>query len=148
MRAALALLVLAFPATGSAYINQVDGTIVPQSTRMQACLDRPGTGETMPGAVDAVVDAAVLPEAFRPVEMPAGSGRYPVTFQAIGEGAGYRNNYGWFWIGDDVTATANLRTIFDCRGGPSCACPCDPTTMRTSDGSSLAHTRTIDFSTQ
>ncbi|MEZ4252396.1 MAG: hypothetical protein R3B99_29650 [Polyangiales bacterium] len=73
-----------------AYINQVDGTVVvPETSRMQQCLDRSGTGETTAGALNAVEDARVLPESFRPV--PNGSGSYDVTFVDIGEGAGFRN---------------------------------------------------------
>jgi len=98
--------------TAHAYISQVDGTVVPESGRMQACLDRAGTGETMAGALDAVEDARVLPEAYRPV--PNASGSYDVTFVDIGEGAGFRNSFGWFWLGDDVSNPANLRTIFGC----------------------------------
>ncbi|MBX3273028.1 MAG: exo-alpha-sialidase [Sandaracinaceae bacterium] len=121
---------------GLAYINQVDGTVLPVTNRLQACLDRPVTGESAPGAVDAIADAAILPEAFRPVRDPA-SGRYRVTFIDIGEGAGFRNSFGWFWIGEDVTNPANLRTVFGCRTYGTCDCPCD--TIRT---------RTIDFDTQ
>ena len=35
------------------------------------------------GAIDARLEAQTIPEAYRPVEKPAGSGRYPVTFQVI-----------------------------------------------------------------
>ena len=128
----------------NAFISQVDGTLVPQLTRMQQCLDRPVTGEAMAGAVSATADAAVLPEAYRPVENPPGSGTYPVTFRAIGEGAGYRNSFGWFWTDQDPAIAANLRTVFDCRTGPSCACPCDPNTMRPA----MAWLRTINFESQ
>ncbi|MGF1466758.1 MAG: MopE-related protein [Sandaracinaceae bacterium] len=132
---ALALAVLAClgtPERGRAYINQVDGTVLPVTGRLQSCLDRPGTGETMVGAVDALADAAVLPEAFRPVLDPV-SGRYRVTFTDIGEGAGFRNSFGWFFTGDDVTDTANLRTIFGCRTYGTCDCPCATTRTVTID---------------
>ncbi|MCA9609062.1 MAG: DUF4114 domain-containing protein, partial [Myxococcales bacterium] len=122
--------------SGLAYINQTDGTVLPVSTRLQECLDRPGTGETTPGAVDAIADASVLPEAFRPV-LDAGSGHYRVTFVDIGEGAGFRNSFGWFWIGDDITNPANLHTVFGCRTYDTCNCPCATT-----------RTRSIDFDTQ
>ncbi|MDW8361883.1 MAG: MopE-related protein [Myxococcales bacterium] len=131
------------PASTRAYVSQADGVLVPQTGRMQACLDRPGTGETMAGAVSALADAAVSPEAFRPVENPRGSGRYPVTFQVIGEGAGYRNSFGWFWIDEDPTVVANLRTVFDCRPGSSCSCPCNPDGL----GRPMSSTVTIDFAT-
>ena len=55
------------PSHARAYINQADGVVVPLTTRLQQCLDRPGTGETMVGALDAIADASVLPEAYRPV---------------------------------------------------------------------------------
>ncbi|HJL39135.1 MAG TPA: DUF4114 domain-containing protein, partial [Polyangiaceae bacterium LLY-WYZ-15_(1-7)] len=132
--AAMALALLGGDAR--AYINQVDGTVVPELDRLQQCLDRPGSGEGVAGAVDAIADAAVLPEAFRPVRDP-GTGRYDVTFLDIGEGAGFRNSFGWFWIGEDITDPDNLHTVFGCRTYSICECPCD--TIRT---------RTIDFATQ
>jgi hypothetical protein len=128
-----AALVVLTPADGLAYINQADGTVVPVSTRLQQCLD---LSEGSALAVDAVADAAILPEAFRPV-FDAVSGRYRVTFTDIGEGAGFRNSFGWFWIGEDVTNPANLRTIFGCRTYATCDCPCATT-----------RTITIDFDTQ
>ncbi|MCB9598500.1 MAG: DUF4114 domain-containing protein [Sandaracinaceae bacterium] len=121
---------------GLAYINQVDGTVLPVTGRLQACLDRPVSGESTPGAVDAIADAAVLPEAFRPI-LDAASGHYRVTFLDIGEGAGFRNSYGWFWIGEDVTVASNLHTVFGCRTYATCDCPCSTT-----------RTRSIDFDTQ
>ena len=54
----------------------------------------------------------------------------------IGEGAGFRNSFGWFWIGEDITDPDNLHTVFGCRTYSICECPCD--TIRT---------RTIDFAT-
>jgi len=117
---------------GSAYINQVDGTVLPETGRMQACLDRPGTGEATPGAVDAIADAAVLPEAYRPV-LDSASGRYRVTFVDIGEGAGFPNSFGYFWIGEDITDPANLHTIFGCRTYGTCDCPCSTTRTRSID---------------
>ena len=119
-----------------AYIDQADGTVVPQTTRLQQCLDLPATAETMVGAVDAIANAAVLPEAYRPV-LDVPSGHYRVSFIDIGEGAGYHNSFGWFWVGTDITNTANLHTIFGCRTYPTCDCPCLTT-----------RTVTIDFDTQ
>ncbi len=133
--------------TARAYVTQVDGTVLPQTGRMQACFDDPAYGEAMAGALDAVLDAAVRPEAFRPVEDPPGSGSYPVTFEAIAEGGGYRNVFGWFWVDEDPSVPANLHMVFDCRPGGYCGCPCDPTTMRDSDGSTTSWRRTIDFAT-
>jgi len=127
-----------------AFISQVDGTPLPQTNRIQQCLDRAGTGEGGSTIVDARADGATQPEAYRPVENPPGSGQYPVTFRAIGEGAGYRNNFGWLWTDVDHTNPANLNQIFDCRpGSAQCACPCDPETMRPGG----AWQRTIDFAT-
>ena len=82
------------------------------------------------------------------MERPAGSGRYPVTFRMIGEGAGFRNIFGYYWVDEDVTNPANLHMIFDCRPNTgACNCPCDPTSMRSSNGSPTSWNRTIDFST-
>jgi len=143
----LALVLL--PQGAQAYISQVDGTVVPQTGRMQACLDRSGTGESAVGAVDAIEDAAILPEAFRPVEDPPGSGNYPVTFRMIGEGAGFRNVFGYFWADEDVTDPDNLHMVFDCRvSSGACDCPCDPTSMRDTDGSPTSWERTLDFSAE
>ncbi len=129
---ALSLTALSLTSSPSrAYINQVDGTVVPQTGRMQACLDRPGTGETTPGAVDAIADAEVLPEVYRPVRNA--SGNYRVVFNDIGEGAGFRNSFGWFWVGEDVTDPNNLHTIFGCRTYGSCGCPCATTRTITID---------------
>ncbi len=134
-------------AVAYAYVTQVDGTVLPQTGAMQACFDDPAYGEAMAGALDAVTDAAIRPEAFRPVEDPPGSGRYPVTFEAIAEGAGYRNVFGWYWVDEDPGDPANLHMVFDCRPGGYCGCPCDPTTMRSSDGSPTSWRRTLDFAT-
>ncbi len=145
MRTAASLLValsIALVASDAhAYIDQADGTVIPQTGNLQACLNLPATGETMVGAVDAVRDAQVLPEAYRPV-LDVPSGHYRVTFRDIAEGAGYHNTFGWFWVGTDVTNTANLHTIFGCRptAGSGCACPCtDMTQIRSV---------TVDFDTQ
>ena len=131
---ALAVL-LALPARASAYINQVDGTVLPVTGRMQLCLDG-ALGEGVVGALDEVVDAAVMPEAYRPV-FDAVSGHYRVTFVDIAEGAGFRNSLGWFWIGEDVTDPANLHTVFGCRTYGSCGCEC-----------ATSRTITVDFETE
>ncbi len=135
---AVLVLFLSFVVAGDAraYVNQSDGTVVPVTARLQMCLDRPGTGETTPGAVDAIANAATIPEAYRPV-LDATSGHYRVTFVDIGEGAGFRNSLGWYWVGTDVSNTANLHTIFGCRTYAQCDCPCATT-----------RTVTIDFDTQ
>ncbi len=131
---ALAMVLLGLePSSGFAYINQADGTVVPVTNRLQQCLDN---SEGSPMAIDAVADATVLPEAYRPV-FDAVSGHYRVTFTDIGEGAGFHNSFGWFWIGEDVTNPANLHTVFGCRTYAQCDCPCATT-----------RTRIIDFETQ
>ena len=119
-----------------AYVNQSDGTVLPVTGNLQACLDRAGTGETFAGALSAIEDAAVLPEAFRPV-LDGPSGHYRGTFVDIGEGAGFRNSFGWYWVGTDVSDPANLFTIFGCRTYGTCNCPCATT-----------RTVTVDFDTQ
>ncbi len=113
------------PTDAYAYISQADGTVVPLTTRMQQCLDLAATAETTPGAVNAVSNAAILPEAYRPVYNSTAH-TADVTFYDIAEGAGYHNTFGWYWIGTDVTDPANLHTIFGCRAttGSGCACPC------------------------
>ncbi|NOY93822.1 MAG: DUF4114 domain-containing protein, partial [Deltaproteobacteria bacterium] len=145
--AAFAFLLALAPEPAQAYISQVDGTVIPQTGNMQACLDRPITGEAAPGSVNAIADGRILPEAFRPVEDPIGSGRYPVTFRMIGEGAGFRNTFGYFWTDEDPSNPANLHMVFDCRPFASCACPCNPTDMRRTDGSPTSWERTLDFAT-
>ena len=122
---------LAYQAAVQAYITQPNGAVVPITNRLQQCLDRTGTGEMTPGVVDAVEDARILPEAYRPVEKPLGSGKYPVIFKALGEGAGYRNSFGYYYVDEDPTDPANLRTVFNCRpSNAQCACPCNPDNMR------------------
>ncbi len=139
----VAVSLLAPASAALAYLSQVDGTVIPVTNRMQQCLDRAVTGEGGAGIVDALADARIQPEAYRPVENPVGSGHYPVTFRAIGEGAGYKNSFGWVWTDVDPTNVANLNSVFGCRPGGTCACPCDPTTMR--PGTTWINT--IDFST-
>ncbi|MBX3252039.1 MAG: DUF4114 domain-containing protein, partial [Myxococcales bacterium] len=131
---ALALAVCVQDAPARAYINQIDGTVVPEGARMQMCLDRPMSGDG-PGVLDAIADAAILPETYRPV--PNAMGSFDVTFVNIGEGAGFRNSFGWFWVGEDVTNPANLHTVFGCRTYGTCDCPCE--TIRTI---------TVDFDAQ
>ncbi|MEM9860338.1 MAG: MopE-related protein [Myxococcota bacterium] len=151
----VAVLALAASERAEAFISQTDGVVVPAGSNMQACLDRAGTGEgTGAGGTPilrAQADAMILPEAFRPVEDPPGSGNYPVTFRMIGEGAGFRNIFGYYYVDEDVTNPANLRMVFDCRpnsggfDGGSCNCPCDPLAMRRTDGSDESWERTLNF---
>src|SRR5436189_3331773 len=70
-----------------ATVTQVDGTIVPVTGGMQAALD---TWEPPAGSLDAVQDAAELPEIFRPRVSS------PVVFLDMREGAGFENSFGWY----------------------------------------------------
>ena len=143
------LLVLFLSLPAEAYISQVDGAVLPQTANLQACLNRAGTGEGGAGIVNAQSDARILPEAFRPVESPAGSGNYPVTFRMIGEGAGFLNILGYYFVDEDVTNPANLHMVLDCRTNAAvCACPCDPTSMRPTNTTAQSWVRTINFATQ
>ncbi|MBI2898169.1 MAG: DUF4114 domain-containing protein [Deltaproteobacteria bacterium] len=100
-----------------AVVNQVDGQVVPQTTRLQQCLTA-SEGAGPPIGTDAVFDAALQPEVFLPVPDT------DVVFRDLAEGAGYENSFGWYNVGDDVTQPANLHVIFGCRGTPTCDCPC------------------------
>ncbi|MFK8003673.1 MAG: MopE-related protein [Polyangiales bacterium] len=149
LRWALAAAALALiPLSAHAYISQVDGTVLPAGANMQACLNRAVTGEGNSG-VNAQSDAAVLPEAFRPSNrVVAGDGTvsYPVTFRMIGEGAGFVNVFGYYYVDEDITDPANLHMVFDCRPVAAiCQCPCDPLSIRNTDGSALSWERTINF---
>src|ERR1041384_3121205 len=92
-----------------ATVTQVDGTIVPVTTRMQQAID---TYETPAGSIDAVKDAAETPQIFLPRLSSA------VVFLDIREGAGFENSFGWYNVGDDIsTATGralNLHPVMGC----------------------------------
>ena len=100
-----------------ATVTQVDGTIVPVGGGMQAALD---TWEPPAGSLDAVQDAAELPEIFRPRLSS------PVVFLDMREGAGFENSFGWYNVGDDVQTpagrAANLHPVMGC-GVPMVAGP-------------------------
>ncbi|MDI7269067.1 MAG: DUF4114 domain-containing protein, partial [Myxococcota bacterium] len=106
---------------GGAVVVQVDGTVLPAAPTpvetnpagIRGCLDAYET----PIRMSPTFDAAVTPEVFLP-----NPGSPTLTFRVLAEGAGYRNSFGWYNVGDDVTSPANLRVIFDCRatGGFSC----------------------------
>ncbi len=103
-----------------AVINQVDATVVPETTRLQSCLNNnEGTG-----VMSAILDADIQPEVYLP---PPG---VTIHFVDMAEGAGYRNSFGWYNVGDDVSIAANLHTIFGCRSTGDCACPCPSTWWR------------------
>ncbi len=118
---------IAFARPAQAIINQVDGTVVPVGGNMQSCLDKssvmsganPAPGEG-PGIVDARRDAAIRPQTFLPD--PATN---IVTFTVLGEGAGYRNRFGWYHVGDSPFDPNARREVFDPRAGGICACPCN-----------------------
>ncbi len=111
--------VLACP-SARAVVNQVDGTVVPETARMQACLDN---NEGV-GVMSAIFDADIAPEVYLP---PPG---VTIHFVDMAEGAGYRNSFGWYNAGDDVSNPANLHTVFGCRSGANCDCPCPSTWWR------------------
>jgi Notch-like protein len=106
LAAGLVLAGLLAPPAG-AVINQVDGTVVPQNyvAEMQLCLDRSEGA----GVLDAVFDADLQPEVYLPVQDEI------IHFAVQAEGAGYRNSFGWYNVGDDVSNPANLHEIFPCR---------------------------------
>src|SRR6476619_41249 len=82
-----ALLAIMIAAQAHATVTQVDGQIVPVSNRMQQAID---TYETPAGTIDAVKDAAQLPETFLPRLTSS------VVFLDVREGAGYENSFGWY----------------------------------------------------
>ncbi|MEZ4406666.1 MAG: hypothetical protein R3A52_09335 [Polyangiales bacterium] len=100
-----ALGVALFSAPAWAIINQVDGTVVPDSDTLQTCLNKsnvastsnpaPGEGN---GVLNAVAAAAVTPQTFVPA--PRSDGRRVAQFTMVGEGAGYQNRFGWYNVGD------------------------------------------------
>ncbi|MEI8258815.1 MAG: DUF4114 domain-containing protein, partial [Deltaproteobacteria bacterium] len=121
----MAALAIALPA--QAIVNQVDGTIVPVTTRMQQCLDMPTAQVPVPGEgpglMNAVRDAATRPQTFVPDGLPADANRH-VFFSDVGEGAGYQNRFGWYHVGDSPFDAARRHEIFDCRTTATCDCPC------------------------
>lgn len=90
----------------TATITQVDGTIIPESNRVQTALDAQGE------SLDAILDASELPQVFLP------NTSQPVVFTDIVEGAGFENSFGWYNVGDDVLTPAgraeNLHPIMGC----------------------------------
>jgi uncharacterized protein (TIGR03382 family) len=108
-RRAFAVGLLVFAARADATVTQVDGTIVPVTSRMQAALD---TYELPAGTIDAVGDAAEVPQIFLPRLSS------PVVFLDVREGAGFENSFGWYNVGDDVSTSAgriaNLHPVMGC----------------------------------
>ena len=106
-RSLLPAVALAAIAGGAhATVTQVDGTIIPEGNNLQDALD--GEGESL----DAILDAAELPEVFLPNLTQA------VTFSDVAEGAGFENSIGWYNVGDDVSTAEgrrlNLHPILGC----------------------------------
>ncbi|MDQ3032109.1 MAG: DUF4114 domain-containing protein, partial [Myxococcota bacterium] len=112
----MAAFVASFTATDArATVVQVDGTIVPVLSgssctgNLQVCLNvEEGVAPPAANAIDAILDAAQLPEIFLPNTSTA------VVFKDIGEGAGFENSFGYYNVGDDPTVTTNLRPIMGC----------------------------------
>src|SRR5215467_15065158 len=92
-----------------ATVTQVDGTIVPVTTRMQQAID---TYELPAGSIDAVKDASEFPQIFKP-QLSS-----PVKFLDMREGASFEDSFGWYNVGDDVQTaagrTANLHPVMGC----------------------------------
>src|ERR1041384_2424735 len=90
-------------------VTQVGGTIVPVTPRMQQAID---TYETPLGSIDAVKDAAEMPQIFLPRLSS------PVVFLDMREGASFENSFGWYNVGDDVSTstgrTLNLHPVMGC----------------------------------
>lgn len=98
-------------APAGAVITQVDGTVLPANNNLQSALDRPVNqgGEGIPGLVDAVFDANVVPEVFQIPKDANGEFR-TVTFRDIEEGAGYENTIGWYNVSDPT----DLHPVLTC----------------------------------
>jgi hypothetical protein len=92
-----------------AAVNQVDGTVLPQTNALQGFLNaEEGRSPPNPLAINAVVEARQIPEVFLPDTAS------PVTFKDVAEGAGFENSFGYYNVGDDVSNTANLHPILGC----------------------------------
>ena len=100
-RGVFALVLVVLVSRAEATVTQVDGTIVPVTTRMQQAID---AYELPAGSIDAVKDASEFPQIFKPRLSSA------VVFLDMREGAGFENSFGWYNVGDDV-ATASGRTL-------------------------------------
>ncbi|MEO7735953.1 MAG: DUF4114 domain-containing protein, partial [Kofleriaceae bacterium] len=120
-RGVFAVVMVVLVSRAEATVTQVDGTIVPVTTRMQQALD---TYELPAGSINAVKDAAETPQIFKPRLSSA------VGFLDIREGAGFENSFGWYNVGDDVSTapgrTANLHPVMGC-GVPMVATAGDTT---------------------
>jgi Notch-like protein len=92
-----------------ATVTQVDGTILPVGTAMQAALDGQGEGGApVATALNAITDASTVPEIFLP------NLTTPVSFRDVAEGAGFENSFGYYNVGDDLSNRANLHAVLGC----------------------------------
>ncbi|HMG56343.1 MAG TPA: DUF4114 domain-containing protein, partial [Kofleriaceae bacterium] len=108
MRGAFAVVTILLASRADATVTQVDGTIVPALSGMQAAIN---TYETPLGSIDAVKDASEYPQIFRPRTSS------PVVFLDMREGASFENSFGWYNIGDDVqTAGGRLLHVHPVMG--------------------------------
>ena len=82
-----AMLIVA--ARAEATVTQVDGTIVPVGSNLQAALN---TYEPPNGTLNSIQNAAEMPQIFKPRLSS------PVVFLDIREGAGFENSFGWYNI--------------------------------------------------
>jgi Notch-like protein len=101
---AVAVAVAMGAGTAQAIVTQVDGLVLPRTNRLQAGLDGDvdAGGEGQAGALDAVDDAAVVPEVFLIPRNADGTYR-TVHFFDVLEGAGYENTFGWYNLEDPST---------------------------------------------
>ncbi|TMQ27719.1 MAG: DUF4114 domain-containing protein, partial [Deltaproteobacteria bacterium] len=120
-RGVFALVLVVLVSRAEATVTQVDGTIVPVTTRMQQAID---AYELPAGSIDAVKDASEFPQIFKPRLSSA------VVFLDMREGAGFENSFGWYNVGEDVLTaagrTAHLHPVMGC-GVPMVNGPGDAT---------------------
>ena len=146
-RGVFAVAMIVLVSRAEATVTQVDGTIVPVSIRMQQALD---TYELPAGSINAVKDAAEIPQIFKPRSSS------PVGFLDVREGAGFENSFGWYNVGDDVSTaagrTANLHPVMGC-GVPMVATAGDATHHTGNPASYVLNaeegsTTTVDFAAE
>lgn len=107
-RGALAIMLVMVVSRAEATVTQVDGTILPAGTGMQAALTQYEPTNTP----NAIRDASEFPQIFRPRT------DQPVVFLDIRDDAGFENSFGWYNVGDDVQTAAgrqaNLHPVLGC----------------------------------
>ncbi len=112
-------------------VQQIDGTIVPQTSGIEPGLNKGengapyanaaappvAEGEGPKGPIDRVFDAAESPQVYA---VPKKDGAYgKVRFVDLLEGAGYENTFGWYNVGDDLSNLANLHPVMACDFEPT-----------------------------